>query len=59
MYAAKAWAALVGSTITALFATEVIPVSGAWHVGLTIVSVIATSVATFTIPNDYSKQPVT
>lgn len=50
-YAAKAYAALVGSIITALFGAQVIPVEGAWHIGLTIASVIMTAVATFEIPN--------
>jgi hypothetical protein len=51
LYAAKAYAALIGSVVTALLGTQVIPVEGAWHIGLTIASVILTAVATYEIPN--------
>lgn len=43
----KAWVALIGSIITALLGLEVIPVTGPWHVTLTVASAIVTSVATW------------
>lgn len=51
MTTAKAWAALIGTIITALFAAQVIPVVGTWHVILTIISVVATAVGTYAVPN--------
>lgn len=51
MYAAKAICALIGSIITALFAANVIPVGGVWHTWMTVICVIATTVATYAIPN--------
>lgn len=47
---AKAWAALVGAIITALIASGVVP-TGGWYDYLTIASVIATAVATYSVKN--------
>ncbi len=47
--AAKAWAALVGAVVSAVLATQA-PGSVVYTV-LTIVSVVATALATFRVPN--------
>jgi hypothetical protein len=51
MYMAKAVAAFLGTVITALFAAEVIPTVGVWHTVLTVMSIIATAVTTYAVPN--------
>lgn len=51
MYAAKAIAALIGTILTALFAAQIIPVSGVWYVILTVASIVATAVTTYQVPN--------
>lgn len=49
--ATKAWVSLFGAVVTALLGLQVIPVTGAWHVGLTIVSAILTAVSTYAARN--------
>lgn len=51
MYMAKAIAAFIGAVVTALLASDTIPVDGEWGRWLTIISVIATAVATYAVPN--------
>ena len=48
---AKAWVALIGAILTALIASDVIPTEGRWHDGLTVASVVVTTVTTYLTPN--------
>lgn len=49
--ATKAWIALFGSVLTALLGLSVIPITGTWHVTLTILSAIVTAVSTYAARN--------
>lgn len=49
--ATKAWISLFGAVVTALLGLQVIPVTGTWHVALTVVSAIITAVLTYAFPN--------
>lgn len=51
MTAAKAWAALIGTLITSLLASGVIPTNSTWHVWLGILGTMVTGIATYAIPN--------
>lgn len=51
MYMAKAVAAFIGTLITALFAAQVVPVAGTWHVVFTVVSILVTAITTYAVPN--------
>jgi hypothetical protein len=57
MYAAKMWAALLGSIVTALLASGIIPVTGPWKAILTIVSVVLTAITTYQVRNSGSDVP--
>ena len=47
----KAWAALVGSIVTALVAADgVIPVTGTWHVVFAVITAVVTAVTTYQVP---------
>ncbi len=46
----KAWAALIGSIVTALVAADdVIPVTGTVHAVLAVIAIIATAVTTYNV----------
>lgn len=49
--ATKAWISLFGAIATALLGLQVIPVTGTWHVALTVISAIVTAVSTYAAPN--------
>lgn len=51
MYMAKAVTTFIGTLVTALFAAQVIPVAGTWHVVFTVVSILTTAVTTYAVPN--------
>lgn len=53
---AKAYAALVGSVVTALLAAPV-PLPDAWRPWLVVAAVVATVVATWAIPNRPAELP--
>jgi len=51
MYMAKAVAAFIGAVVTALLGLAVFPVEGSVRTWLTIISVVATAVVTYAVPN--------
>jgi len=51
MTAAKAVAAFIGTLVTALLASGVIPVDGVLQTVLTVISIVATAVATYQVTN--------
>ena len=57
MYAAKTYAAFLGAVLTALLASGLIPVEGAIQTVLTILSVVATAVATYNAKNNGQNVP--
>lgn len=48
---AKAWVSLLGAIVTALIASGLFPVSGNWYTALTALSIVATAVTTWVVPN--------
>lgn len=51
MSVAKMWAAMLGSIVTALLGLGTIPVTGTWHLWLTILAAICTGIVTYAVPN--------
>jgi hypothetical protein len=52
IYTAKAIAAFIGAIVTALLASGIIPVDGTLQTVLTLISIIATAVATYNVRNN-------
>lgn len=58
MYMAKAVAAFIGSFLTTLFATGIIPVDSTWQIWLGLLGTLSTAVVTYAVPNRGTTVPV-